>query len=119
MISHIESFILRMDGIDDYAISNYFKNIRYRGLYFVELKAQCIELLRKKGYSVTKIRDLVGLTNHATVVHHLHSRKKDKRLYEEVKKNMDEWLTLRMYPINTNNGYKLVPRSEFKNIYIC
>jgi len=113
MESEIESFIIRMTGVDDEVIKDYFEGVRFRGLYFVELKNILVERFIKKKYTYEKIAKILNLYNHSTVVHHFNHRKKNKKLREYVLNNMDTWLSLKQYPyISKAKKIKILTKNE-------
>jgi hypothetical protein len=113
MESEIESFIIRMTGVDDEVIKDYFEGVRFRGLYFVELKNILVERFIKKKYTYEKIAKILNLYNHSTVVHHFNRRKKNKKLREYVLNNMDTWLSLKQYPyLSKAKKIKILTKNE-------
>jgi|LauGreDrversion4_2_1035121.scaffolds.fasta_scaffold04943_4 hypothetical protein len=113
MESEIESFIIRMTGVDDEVIKDYFEGVRFRGLYFVELKNILVERFIKKKYTYEKIAKILNLYNHSTVVHHFNHRKKNKKLREYVLNNMDTWLSLKQYPyLSKAKKIKILTKNE-------
>lgn len=120
MVSEIESFIIRMTGIEDWVIEDYFKGVKYRGMYLMEVKSQCIEILLKKGYTYDKVAEIISAKDHVSVAHHRNKRKKDPKIVKIVKSNFEDWVTLRKYPViegrKIDSTYKLVDKSEVNNI---
>ena len=113
-IDPMESFIGRMNPIDDLTIRHYFSHTKYRGAHFNELKTQCINLLRKQGCTMEAIAHIVALKDHSCVVHHLYHKKKDNIIIDEVAKNFEDWLILGLYPESSGfKEYRLTKKSEF------
>jgi len=113
MNSEIEAFIIRLTGVDEEVVKDYFDGVRYRGLYFVELKNIWIQKFIEKKYTYEKIASILNLYNHTTIVHHYNHRKKDKKIREYVLDNMDTWLSLKIYPyIDKSKNLKILSKSE-------
>ncbi len=120
MVSEIEAFIIRMTGVEDWVIEDYFKGVKYRGMYLMEVKSQCIEILLKKGYTYERVAEIISAKDHVLVAHHRNKRKKDPKIEKIIKDNFEDWVTLKKYPViagkKHDSTYKLVGRNEINNI---
>ena len=113
-IHPMEAYINRQIHVDTDTIKRYFSHTKYRGVFFVELKTQCAEMLRKQGFTMDRISKTLNYTDHAVIVHHLFYKKRHKKIVDEVKNNMEDWLILQLYPQTSGElEYELKKKSEF------
>lgn len=88
-------------GISIEQIKEYFKDVKYRGIYFVTLKQEAANKLREAGYSVMQIGEIIN-THYTNVIHLVNKRKEDAQCFE-VKYRWKELIEEGIYPITVGN----------------
>jgi hypothetical protein len=86
--------------LSDTALSNYFgKMPRYRGRFFVQMKAVMARELRKKGYTLERISRILFANpdRHDTVIYYLRTYR-DIAEVDEIKANYKQWIREGIYP---------------------
>lgn len=89
-------------GISIEDIKEYFKDVKYRGIYFVTLKQEVSLKLREAGYSFMQIGDIIN-SHYSNVIHLVNTRKEDAQCFE-VKYQWKESIQNKQYPITVNNS---------------
>lgn len=104
-------------GIDKELIRSYFKNIRYRGVYFITLKQEACIQLRDAGHTYEEIADYLNM--HQSSVQHLHKHRKEDSQCFEVKYKWKELITDGIYPVTVvNTKYDKINFSYSRHIYV-
>jgi hypothetical protein len=86
--------------LSDTALSNYFgKMPKYRGRFFVQMKALVARELRKKGYTLQRISEIImGRANgHDVVIHYLKNYT-DQIEVDYIRNNYKTWIREGIYP---------------------
>jgi hypothetical protein len=86
--------------LSDTALSNYFgKMPKYRGRFFVQMKALVARELRKKGYTLQRISEIImGRSNgHDVVIHYLRNYT-DHVEVDYIRNNYKAWIREGIYP---------------------
>ena len=111
-------------------ISKYFKGIKYRGLYYIEVKQQVVFELRKAKFTFNEIGDIFGM-DHTSIVY-INNNRVPHPLALEMKYKWRELITNMQYPVTVYDNKldkktftkvyqtftEFVDREDFLN-YIC
>ena len=104
-------------GIDKELIRNYFKGIRYRGVYFITLKQEACIQLKDAGHTYEKIADYLDM--HQSSVQHLHKHRKEDSQCFEVKYQWKELIEKGLYPVTVcNSKYDKINFTYSRHIYV-
>jgi predicted transcriptional regulator len=99
MITPIDEYLATAE-LSDTALSNYFgKMPRYRGRFFVQMKAVVARELRNKNYTLERISRILFSSSdrHDTVIYYLRSYR-DIAEVDEIKANYKQWIREGIYP---------------------
>jgi hypothetical protein len=99
MITPIDEYLATAE-LSDTALSNYFgKMPRYRGRFFVQMKALVARELRKKNYTLERISRILfsNSDRHDTVIYYLRTYR-DIAEVDEIKANYKQWIREGIYP---------------------
>jgi predicted transcriptional regulator len=99
MITPIDEYLATAE-LSDTALSNYFgKMPRYRGRFFVQMKALVARELRNKNYTLERISRILFSSSdrHDTVIYYLRSYR-DIAEVDEIKANYKQWIREGIYP---------------------
>jgi hypothetical protein len=99
MITPIDEYLATAE-LSDTALSNYFgKMPRYRGRFFVQMKAVVAHELRKKGYTLQRISEIIiGRKNGHDVVLHWLKKHKEQPGKDYIRNNYKTWIREGIYP---------------------
>lgn len=95
-----EWYIEQNDIITDDDLIDYFR-FKYRGGYYVQIKREMCKELRKRGYKIQHIAEIVygNKHRHDAVVHQLRNSN-DFHRTEYIRNHMYSWIKERLYPIS-------------------
>jgi hypothetical protein len=99
MITPIDEYLATAE-LSDTALLNYFgKMPRYRGRFFVQMKALVARELRNKNYTLERISRILfsNSDRHDTVIYYLRSYR-DIAEIDEIKANYKQWIREGIYP---------------------
>jgi predicted transcriptional regulator len=99
MITPIDEYLATAE-LSDTALSNYFgKMPRYRGRFFVQMKALVARELRNKNYTLERISRILFSSSdrHDTVIYYLRTYR-DIAEVDEIKANYKQWIREGIYP---------------------
>lgn len=82
-------------------IREYFKDVNYRGLYYVTIKQEVVKYLRKNQYTFYEIADIMDI-HYTSAIHLSNTRKKDLENIG-MKNEWKKMITHKKYPITTYN----------------
>jgi hypothetical protein len=102
MITPIDEFKIKHENKD---VKIYFSKLpRYRGKYYVQMKALVCRSLRSKGMSLERIAEIVlgDKKHHVTVLHYLKNYR-DIAQVEFISENYKAWIKEGLYPITIIN----------------
>jgi predicted transcriptional regulator len=99
IITPIDEFF-KASELSDTALTNYFSKMpKYRGRFYVQMKALVARELRKKGYTLERISRILfsNSDRHDTVIYYLRSYR-DIAEVDEIKSNYKQWIREGIYP---------------------
>jgi hypothetical protein len=99
MITPIDEYLATAE-LSDTALSNYFgKMPKYRGRFFVQMKAVVARELRNKNYTLERISRILfsNSDRHDTVIYYLRTYR-DIAEVDEIKANYKQWIREGIYP---------------------
>jgi predicted transcriptional regulator len=99
MITPIDEYLATAE-LSDTALSNYFgKMPKYRGRFFVQMKALVARELRNKNYTLERISRILfsNSDRHDTVIYYLRTYR-DIAEVDEIKANYKQWIREGIYP---------------------
>jgi hypothetical protein len=99
MTTPIDEYLATAE-LSDTALSNYFgKMPRYRGRFFVQMKALTARELRNKNYTLERISRILFSNSgrHDTVIYYLRTYR-DIAEVDEIKANYKQWIREGIYP---------------------
>jgi hypothetical protein len=104
-------------GIDKELIRNYFKGIKYRGVYFITLKQEACIQLKDAGHTYEQIADLLNM-HHSSAQYLYKHRKEDSQCFE-VKYQWKELINKKLYPVTVcYSRYDKINFSYFQYIEV-
>ena len=87
-------------------LTDYFSHYTSRNLYYSAMKHKTILTLRNLNYTLYEIRDVLNLTNHATIVHYIQNYKKFYGYDEFINEHYMECILKGLYPTSKYNKEK-------------
>jgi predicted transcriptional regulator len=99
MITPIDEYLATAE-LSDTALSNYFSKMpKYRGRFFVQMKALVARELRNKNYTLERISRILFSSSdrHDTVIYYLRTYR-DIAEVDEIKANYKQWIREGIYP---------------------
>jgi hypothetical protein len=89
-------------------LKNYFgKKLGYRGSHYAQLKVEVMRDLRKKGFKVVEIAEIVyGSPNKNGSVSIQLNRYVDSLRADEIRSNMYDWISKGLYPVSKRVDYR-------------
>jgi predicted transcriptional regulator len=94
-----ENWIEERMEVTNEDIKAYFNGAKqYRGIYFIEMKRQLVEMLVKQGLRQREICQLLKLSTSMISIHKNRTLPLDDKSVELIKENKDAWIKEGLYP---------------------